>query len=283
MLKHCFELGYRRVEWKCHSLNERSRRAALRMRFKFEGIQESHMIVKNCNRVFPSLARLEDDPWEGLPSKMNFHPDRIIQIREVCSTDADASMDENNSSNKIRLDSLKSFFGDRFDDHVKQQKEGALKLRNTFSISCWHMNDDESDSQWKIYGNSPCSLAIVTSFKRLCESITDSLDVYGSKVIYYNPSRDIVPEGNAFWPVIFKRQAFIHERKFRLIHWNHELMNSIIYPAGIPIAVNLEKLIESIVISPKAPQWFTKVVETFIASYGLSIPLTESNLLNSFI
>lgn len=50
MLKHCFELGYRRVEWKCHSLNERSRRAALRMGFKFEGIQENHMIVKDCNR-----------------------------------------------------------------------------------------------------------------------------------------------------------------------------------------------------------------------------------------
>lgn len=46
MFKHCFELGYRRVEWKCHSDNERSRKAALRMGFKFEGIQENHMIVK---------------------------------------------------------------------------------------------------------------------------------------------------------------------------------------------------------------------------------------------
>ena len=49
-LKHCFELGYRRVEWKCNSLNERSRQAALRMGFQFEGIQESHMIIKNRNR-----------------------------------------------------------------------------------------------------------------------------------------------------------------------------------------------------------------------------------------
>lgn len=50
MLKHLFKLGYRRLEWKCHSHNERSRRAALRMGFKFEGIQENHMIVKNCPR-----------------------------------------------------------------------------------------------------------------------------------------------------------------------------------------------------------------------------------------
>jgi RimJ/RimL family protein N-acetyltransferase len=62
MLKHCFELGYRRVEWKCHSLNERSRRAALRMGFKFEGVQESHMIVKDCNRD-TAWFRILNNEW----------------------------------------------------------------------------------------------------------------------------------------------------------------------------------------------------------------------------
>lgn len=61
MLKHCFELGYRRVEWKCHSLNERSRKAALRMGFKFEGIQENHMIAKNCNRDTAWFRVLESE------------------------------------------------------------------------------------------------------------------------------------------------------------------------------------------------------------------------------
>lgn len=50
MLKHAFGLGYRRLEWKCHADNERSRRTALRMGFKFESIQESHMIMKDSNR-----------------------------------------------------------------------------------------------------------------------------------------------------------------------------------------------------------------------------------------
>lgn len=50
LLKHAFELGYRRVEWKCDSLNERSRRSALSMGFKFEGIQDSHFIIKGRNR-----------------------------------------------------------------------------------------------------------------------------------------------------------------------------------------------------------------------------------------
>ncbi len=50
MLAHCFGLGYRRVEWKCDSRNERSRRSALRMGFTFEAIQEQHMIIKGDSR-----------------------------------------------------------------------------------------------------------------------------------------------------------------------------------------------------------------------------------------
>ncbi len=71
MLKHCFKLGYRRVEWKCHSHNERSRRAALRMGFKFEGVQDSHMIVKNCNRDTAWFRILENE-WPEVKQKLEF-------------------------------------------------------------------------------------------------------------------------------------------------------------------------------------------------------------------
>jgi RimJ/RimL family protein N-acetyltransferase len=62
MLRHAFELGYRRVEWKCDALNERSRRAALQMGFTFEGIQEQHFIVKNRNRD-TAWFRILDREW----------------------------------------------------------------------------------------------------------------------------------------------------------------------------------------------------------------------------
>ena len=62
MLSHAFTLGYRRVEWKCDSLNERSRRAAMRMGFQFEGIQEQHMIVKGRNRD-TAWFRLLEHEW----------------------------------------------------------------------------------------------------------------------------------------------------------------------------------------------------------------------------
>lgn len=62
MLSHAFGLGYRRVEWKCNALNERSRRAALRMGFKFEGIQEAHFIIKGRNRD-TAWFRMLDHEW----------------------------------------------------------------------------------------------------------------------------------------------------------------------------------------------------------------------------
>lgn len=51
LLSEAFDrLGYRRVEWKCNALNERSRRAALKLGFIFEGTFRRHMIVKGRNR-----------------------------------------------------------------------------------------------------------------------------------------------------------------------------------------------------------------------------------------
>ena len=51
MMKNAFDkLGYRRYEWKCDNLNERSKKAALRLGFKFEGIFRQATIYKNRNR-----------------------------------------------------------------------------------------------------------------------------------------------------------------------------------------------------------------------------------------
>lgn len=50
-MRHAFdELGYRRFEWKCDSLNEPSRRAALRLGFTYEGRFRHHMVTKGFNR-----------------------------------------------------------------------------------------------------------------------------------------------------------------------------------------------------------------------------------------
>jgi RimJ/RimL family protein N-acetyltransferase len=51
LARHAFDdLGYRRLEWKCDALNARSRGAAERFGFTFEGVFRQHMIIKGRNR-----------------------------------------------------------------------------------------------------------------------------------------------------------------------------------------------------------------------------------------
>lgn len=68
MLREAFdELGYRRVEWKCDALNARSRAAALRLGFTFEGVFRQHMIVKGRNRDTAWFS-VTDAEWPSVRS-----------------------------------------------------------------------------------------------------------------------------------------------------------------------------------------------------------------------
>lgn len=63
---HVFDdLGYRRLEWKCHSQNLPSRRAAARFGFVFEGEFRNHMVFKGHNRDTAWFAITRQD-WQRL-------------------------------------------------------------------------------------------------------------------------------------------------------------------------------------------------------------------------
>ena len=68
MMKRVFhELGYRRYEWKCDSLNEASRRAAERLGFNFDGLFKQALIYKGRNRDTAWYSILDSD-WPRLES-----------------------------------------------------------------------------------------------------------------------------------------------------------------------------------------------------------------------
>ena len=84
MLCEVFDrLKYRRVEWKCDSLNEKSRAAALRLGFKFEGIFRQHIIVKGRNRDTAWYSML-DSEWAAIKKNMEMwlyqNPDQELSL-----------------------------------------------------------------------------------------------------------------------------------------------------------------------------------------------------------
>jgi RimJ/RimL family protein N-acetyltransferase len=65
MMKRAFDLGYRRYEWKCDTLNGPSRIAAQRLGFSFEGIFRQATVYKGRNRDTAWYAVL-DSEWPAL-------------------------------------------------------------------------------------------------------------------------------------------------------------------------------------------------------------------------
>ena len=82
MMRRVFdELGYRRYEWKCNSLNEPSRAAALRLGFQYEGLFRQAMVTKGRNRDTTWFSVI-DSEWPALRAAFeswldpaNFAPD----------------------------------------------------------------------------------------------------------------------------------------------------------------------------------------------------------------
>ncbi|AMO95370.1 acetyltransferase family protein [Collimonas fungivorans] len=68
LMKHAFDqLGYRRYEWKCDSLNAPSRQAAARLGFQFEGIFRQATVYKGRSRDTAWFSII-DSEWPELRS-----------------------------------------------------------------------------------------------------------------------------------------------------------------------------------------------------------------------
>ena len=82
MMAYVFDhLGYRRLEWKCNALNERSRGAAKRFGFTFEGIFRQHFVYKERNR---------DSAWFSILGK-----EWSAQKEKFCAWLKPSNFDEN--------------------------------------------------------------------------------------------------------------------------------------------------------------------------------------------
>jgi RimJ/RimL family protein N-acetyltransferase len=98
LARHSFDdLGYRRFEWKCDSLNQPSRRAAERFGFVFEGVFRQHMVIKDRNRDTAWFS-IVDGEWpvvragfEAWLSPENFDPEgrqrrSLAEVRNIRAT-----------------------------------------------------------------------------------------------------------------------------------------------------------------------------------------------------
>ena len=150
-------------------------------------------------------------------------------------------------------------------------------------LNCWSVSDYESALLWKIYTNSNESIAIQSTFKKLCDGITDSRDVYIGLVKYIDYDKEVIPMNNSFQPFVHKRISFEHEHELRAIYTEFPkqidpISFQSIKKRGVNIQVNLDVIIENIHIAPNAQEWFKDLVKSLVNKYNINKNIEDSKL-----
>lgn len=165
------------------------------------------------------------------------------------------------------------------DEQIKLDSERLLneitnsgqKARENTYISCWHLNDHESEAMWKLYSKDATNaIAIRTTAGHLYEALNEEPYISIGKVKYIDMKKRFTSINGAFW---YKRKSFEHEKEVRAIIRKHNSKAK-----GIYIPVNIDKLIDEIYVSPYASEWFVDVVKSVVVQYNIDIPVLYSQM-----
>jgi len=160
---------------------------------------------------------------------------------------------------------------------LKAQISGARKkAASKFGVSCWHINECESEAMWKLYSALGQGIAIETTIAQLRDSLGDSLHVQIDRVRYADFDKDPIEKGHRHYGLFMKRKSYEHER---------ELRATILLPKeGIGILVNcdLDILVTKVHISPYSEGYMRDAVEDLCAgkTQVLRKPVLQSPLLH---
>lgn len=194
----------------------------------------------------------------------------------------------------------RGFYDEFAEDFPTEVRENVMQVfhghRLNRYVNCWHQNDQESAALWDQYSME--GFAIRSTIDRLQRSLKSDREVYIGAVEY----RDYTAQApkNAFKGLretLTKRKSFEHEREVRAIVMTDGELRIKLHQAGttleemklqLPlvelIPVELDIVIESLFISPIAPQWMVPHVEALLQAFGLSsTPVQHSELYAPYV
>ena len=116
-------------------------------------------------------------------------------------------------------------------------------------------------------------LQIKHTYQQLYEALDKDPTIEIGKVKYIDFSKRFSSVNGSFW---YKRKAFEHEREVRAITTSNKK-----HVSGIEKAVDLDKLISAVYISPYAPKWFEDALRDVMQKYKLNEPIYFSEMLKT--
>lgn len=217
--------------------------------------------------LFFATVESLDDPFEGTL------PARDLDVRPMLEA-AGASVTEE----AIAL--------------ARANKVDMLKLARSFwCVNCWHNSDYESAAMWSVYASHGQGIAIVSSFRRLTESLTYPRPIHVGMVQYMDYDRESIEGGytNAFAPLLCKRRSFEHEKELRAVVDGAlgevredlrvgEVQDITVAKYGVQVPADLSRLVENVYVAPRVLPWFRELVERVSERYRLAAPIIQSDL-----
>lgn len=147
---------------------------------------------------------------------------------------------------------------------------GEARKKSTF-VSCWHESEHESEAMWRLYSSFLANaVAVRTSYQNLYMSLDRNPAISIGRIRYIDLKKNYAGVNDAFWR---KRKSFEHEREVRALIRDFKCRD-----LGKVVPCALEVLIEEVFVSPKAPPWFVRLVNDVNERYGLTVKVSQSEL-----
>lgn len=168
------------------------------------------------------------------------------------------------------------------DEYVSIREHLARETRQRVAINCWHMNEHESAAMWKLYLMSTEGVAVRATYASLRDCLAESERVFSlGQVTYIDYRKDMISEHNTLIPFFHKHKGLDHERELRAMTnigdavregegWRLES------PECFRLKVDVARLVDAIVVSPYANDWFGELVKSTVARFGVDIRVEDS-------
>lgn len=176
----------------------------------------------------------------------------------------------------------------KFEEAINAQSETPARrlpgfdsiVRQTVFVNCWCLQNAESEAQWRIYSGAGDGAAMKTTYSKLVDALSTK-DFVGL-VRYIDYENDEIDSSNLLALAMHKRDVFEYEHEVRIVRWSmstgEEHDSSCNLGQIIDVDVDLEEMLDEIVISPYAPNWYYDVVARLVDQSGLRIPVVWSSM-----
>ena len=252
------------------------------------------------------------DPFEGIFPTSKFKHRQWTSINDV-PDEIKVKLQQSVSIKKGLHYALENY-----KKNVELRIRQAYSYRKSYFINCWHMNENESSAMWDVYSKRNEGIAITSSEARFKKAFSEAnLDIMGGVINYVDYANEHVEidENNGLSVLLYKRNSFSYENEYRLVHWDTSVTHKQIYPkngyfnmdghlfpnlnnsksvtvgrsddeieqinitAGLKLTCDLNKLIESIYVSPLAEEWFLDIIRNVSEKYNLNAKVIKSDLM----